>query len=295
MKIKAFSLIIAAGVLWGTSPLFASYLSPRGFSSVELTSVRAVTTAVILALLILFSKRALFRICSRDLLLLFLNGAAFVGTASFYFQGIKMTSSATAVVLMYTAPIYVLVFSVIFLGERLTKLKISAMAVMILGCFLVSGVVGGFSFDPLGVLFGVLAGISYGAYNIITKIMMRRGANPTATTFYTFFLAAVISFFIVPPTSLFENVARNLPTSVPVLILFGITTCVAPYFLYTFALRDLSAGTASSLGIIEPMSATLLSAVFLSEIPSLLSWIGIALILGAVVLLGIAERRIGEK
>ena len=196
--------------------------------------------------------------------------------------------------LMYTAPIYVLVFSVIFLGERLTRVKISAIAVMTVGCVLVSGIIEGFEFDAIGILFGLLAGISYGAYNIITKILMRRGADPTTTTFYSFALAAVVSFFIVPPTSLWGNISANLPLSVPVLIIFGAATCVAPYFLYTFALRELPAGTASSLGILEPMSATLLSAVFLSEIPGALSWIGIALILLAVVMLGVAEKNIGE-
>lgn len=295
MKIKAFVFIIIAGVLWGTSPLFVNYLSPRGFSSVELTSVRALTTGVVLGFLILFTKRSKFRASPIDLLLFVLNGAAFVGTASFYFQGIKMTSSATAVVLMYTAPIYVLVFSVIFLGEKLTRVKISAIAVMTVGSVLVSGVIKGFAFDPVGILFGLLAGISYGAYNIITKILMRRGADPTTTTFYSFALAAVISFFIATPPSLFGNIAENLPLSIPVLIIFGVTTCVAPYFLYTFALRELPAGTASSLGILEPMSATLLSAVFLSEIPDPLSWVGILLILAAVVMLGLAEKNIGEN
>lgn len=295
MKIKAFVFIIIAGVLWGTSPLFVNYLSPRGFSSVELTSVRALTTGVVLGFLILFTKRSKFRATPVNLLLFVLNGAAFVGTASFYFQGIKMTSSATAVVLMYTAPIYVLVFSVIFLGERLTRVKISAIAVMTVGSVLVSGVIKGFAFDPVGILFGLLAGISYGAYNIITKILMRRGADPTTTTFYSFALAAVISFFIATPPSLFGNIAENLPLSIPVLIIFGVTTCVAPYFLYTFALRELPAGTASSLGILEPMSATLLSAVFLSEIPDPLSWVGILLILAAVVMLGLAEKNIGES
>jgi drug/metabolite transporter (DMT)-like permease len=194
---------------------------------------------------------------------------------------------------MYTAPIYVLVFSVLFLGEKLTRVKISAIALMTVGCVLVSGVIEGFAFDAIGILFGLLAGISYGAYNIITKILMRRGADPTTTTFYSFALAAVLSFVVTPPSSLWENTAENLPLSVPVLIIFGVTTCVAPYFLYTFALRDLPAGTASSLGILEPMSATLLSAVFLTEIPSPLSFVGILLILGAVVLLGFAEKNIG--
>jgi drug/metabolite transporter (DMT)-like permease len=79
------------------------------------------------------------------------------------------------------------------------------------------------------------------------------------------------------------------------LVLLGIVTCVSPYFLYTLAMRDLSAGTASSLGIIEPMAATVFSAVFLSEIPDLFQIIGIILILGATVLLSFAESRVSQK
>ena len=79
------------------------------------------------------------------------------------------------------------------------------------------------------------------------------------------------------------------------LILIGIVTCVSPYFLYTLAMRDLSAGTASSLGIIEPMAATVFSAIFLSEIPDVFQIIGILLILGATVLLSIAESRATRK
>ena len=60
-------------------------------------------------------------------------------------------------------------------------------------------------------------------------------------------------------------------------------------------MRELSAGVASSLGIVEPMAATVMSAVFLSDIPSALSWVGIVLILGAVFLLGIAEMKLGDK
>ena len=295
MKIKAFLFIIAAGILWGTSPLFVSYLSPKGFTSLELTAVRAAVSVFILALFLLISNRGAFRIGRQELLLLLVSAIGFVGTATFYFQAIKMTSASTAVVLMYTAPIYVLIFSILFLGERLTPLKLSAMTVMLLGCFFVSGVIGGFHFDALGVLFGVLSGLSYGTYNIVTKILMRRGANPSASTFYTFLFAAAISTVISRPVSLFEKIGDSSALTVLLLIFLGIATCVAPYFLYTLAMRELSAGVASSLAIVEPMAATVMSAIFLSDIPSPVSWVGIVLILGAVVLLGIAEKKLGDK
>ena len=76
---------------------------------------------------------------------------------------------------------------------------------------------------------------------------------------------------------------------IPLIIGMGIATFVTPYFIYTLAMRDLPAGTASALGIVEPMAATVFSVIFLDEKLSLLPEIGIALILAAVFMLGKAE------
>ena len=72
-------------------------------------------------------------------------------------------------------------------------------------------------------------------------------------------------------------------------IIFGIVTCFLPYFLYNLAMKDLPAGTASALGIVEPMAATVFSIVIFKEEVSVFSVIGIILILTAVFLLGKAE------
>jgi drug/metabolite transporter (DMT)-like permease len=54
-------------------------------------------------------------------------------------------------------------------------------------------------------------------------------------------------------------------------------------------MKDLSAGTASALGIIEPVAATIFSIVFFHQKPDIFSIGGIVLVLAAVVLLGICE------
>ncbi|MBR5507290.1 MAG: EamA family transporter, partial [Clostridia bacterium] len=66
----------------------------------------------------------------------------------------------------------------------------------------------------------------------------------------------------------------------------GIFACILPYFLYTMALQRVPAGTASSLGILEPMAASLFSVLILGEKLSLYSIVGIVLILGSVFILG---------
>jgi len=291
MKTKAFIFIITAGILWGTSPLFVNYLADFGFSSVQLTTLRSIVAVAVLAVYMLIKDRSLFRVRPIELLLFALSGISYVGAATLYYQSLQMTSSSTAVVLMYTAPVYVMIYSVAFLGERLTKLKFFSVAAMLIGCFLVSGIIGGLKFHPVGILLGVLSGITYSAYNIITKIEMRRGANAVSATFYAFVFAAVAAIFVCEPGRMFSKMGENVVVTLPIVIIFGITTCILPYFLYTLSMRSLPAGTASSLAIIEPMAATVFSAVFLNQIPSVFSVIGIILILGAVVILGRTESK----
>ena len=120
---------------------------------------------------------------------------------------------------------------------------------------------------------------------------MRRGSEPISLTFYAFLFAALVSTVISEPVMIAKNTAANPGLLIPMLALLGIVTCVSPYFLYTLAMRELSAGTASSLGIIEPMAATVFSAIFLAEIPDVFQIIGIVLILAATVLLSYAESR----
>ena len=172
----------------------------------------------------------------------------------------------------------------IFLGEKLTKLKAVSVVSMLAGCCLVSGVIGGLKFNLLGIVVGVISGLSYSAYNILTKIEMRRKIHPTTATFYTFLFATAISLITANPLNYVSNVFLN-PSIIFALIALGICTCVLPYFLYTTSLKYLPVGTAAALGIVEPMAATTFSIIFLNEKLDLLTLFGIVLILGAVFLL----------
>lgn len=286
MKTRAFVFIILAGIFWGTSGIFVHFLAPYGFTSVQMTAMRATVSFAVMSVYVLIKNRAFFKAKPKEILLFLGSGLSFLLTATFYYTSMQLSSVATAVVLMYTAPAIVMVYSVLFLGEKLTKLKGVAVAVMLLGCCLVSGVVGGMKFNALGILFGVLSGISYSAYNILTKIEMKKGSSAISATLYNFLFASVGAIAICNPINLFENFSNKPVFTIPVMIACGIVTCIAPYFFYTVAMKTLPAGTASALGIVEPMAATVFSVVVLHESLNVFSSIGIVLILGAVFLLG---------
>ena len=287
MKKKAFIFIILAGIFWGTSGLFVSALAPKGFTSLQMTATRGVVSLICFAVYALIFNRRLFRLRPSEIVLFMGSGLTLFGTAFCYYSSMQMTSVATAVVLMYTAPIFVTVFSVVFLGEKMTYLKAVAISMMVIGCCLVSGIIGGLKFDPLGILVGFLSGISYSAYNVLTKIEMKRGSEPVSAAMYNFVFMAIVPLTLCEPLKLVSNIDSSC--TVLLMIGIGVVTTVLPYLFYTMAMRDLPAGTATSLGVVEPLAATVFGMIFLSQIPDVFGFCGIALIVIAVFLLGKAE------
>ena len=294
MKTKAFIYIIIAGLLWGTSGIFVHYIAPYGVTSLQMTAVRGTVSFICIASYLLICNRKQFRTTLKDLILFAVVGVMLFLSAFLYYSAIQMTSISTAVILMYAAPIYVMIFSVIFLGESFSRLKLTSLVLMIVGCCLVSGIIGGLKFNFIGILLGFLSGITYATYNVVTKISMDKGNSPLSNTVYGFAFMAIIALSISKPADII-TVASSKPTVlVPLMIGLGIVTFVSPYFLYTLAMKDLPAGTASALGIVEPMAATVYSVILFKEELTVFSAIGIVLILGAVLLLAKAEGK-GEK
>ena len=293
MKIKAFIYIILAGILWGTSGLFVNFIKPYGLTSLQMTAARgAISFLAMLIYAVIYSlikkKSGLFKFKPINFLFFIPIGITLFSTAALYYSSMQLTSVSTAVVLMYMAPVYVMIFSVIFLKERLSTLKVISLIAMLLGCCLVSGLIGGIKFDLIGIILGFLSGISYAIYNIITKIALKKN-DAVFTTAWSFLFMAVIAAVSSKPHEIFTIASKDPLPVIPLLLGLGIATFVTPYFLYTLAMRDLPAGTAAALGIIEPMAATVFSIIFLNEKLTVLPAIGIILILLAVFMLGKAE------
>lgn len=285
MKKMGLIYIILASVLWGTSGIFVKFLAPYGISSLQMTFIRGLIASLSMCIFILITNRNLFKTNIREILLFMGSGVSFFMTASCYYQSMQLTSVSTAVVLMYTAPIFVMIYSVSFLGEKLSVMKVIAVIGMLVGCALTSGIIGDLKFDAVGIAFGLLSGIAYASYNIFTKIEMKKGINPIKANLYCFLFSVILGMIVSKPAGIIDCIAINPTVVIPLCIGMGIFACILPYFIYTMALREIPAGMAASLGILEPMAATVLSVVILGEKLSVYSMAGIILILGSVFLL----------
>ncbi len=291
MKKAAFIYIIIAGILWATSGIFVNFLAPYGFTSLHLTALRGTVSFIGVLIFILIKDPKLLKTNLTDLLLFIGSGIALFATASSYYSCLQITSISTAVVLMYTSPVIVMLVSVLFLGEQFNKFKLVSIVCMILGCALVSGIIGGMKFDAFGIMLGIISSVAYSAYNILAKIQMMRKASPVTATFYCFVTVMTIALAVSNPINIIGFTAKAPLIIIPLIIGLGICTFIIPYVLYTIALKHLPAGTASALSIVEPMAATVFSIVIFKEVPTLYSGIGIALIIIAVFLLSRTEKQ----
>lgn len=288
-------LIILAGCFWGSMGIFVRRLSSYGFTSVQIVSIRVTLAALIFSGLLLARDRSGFRISLRDLpLFLGLGFGSILFFTICYFTAITMMSLSTAAILLYTSPIWIILMSVVFFREKLDRRKILALALAFAGCVLVSGISGN-GITPVGLLVGLGSGIGYGLYSILGTVALRKYSPFTVTT-YTFLFAAAGSWMICSAGDMISkfSAAPDLPFLLFFCILTALVTAVIPFGAYTLGLQTVEASKAGIIATIEPMVATLIGIVFFSEPLSILSGLGILLILGAIVLLNWKRKQLAQ-
>lgn len=287
-KSMAFILIILAGLLWGTSAIFVHFLTPLGVTSMQMTFVRGAVSTVVIGIYILISNKKLFKTRISDMPFYIVSGICMMMASVFYYLSMQRTCVSTSVVLMYVAPVYVMMYSVLFLKEKFSLLKGLAVVLVVMGCAFSSGVTGGMKYDTLGVIFGILSGLSYGTYSVLTKYEMERKCNSLTAAFYSYLAMAISAMFIASPVEVVKLGAGS-PAIALLMLGLGVCTFALPYFLFTLSLKHLPAGTASSLAVVEPLSATCYGVMFLGEQLDLFKVIGILAIIISVLLLSRTE------
>ena len=197
----------------------------------------------------------------------------------------KMTTAANAIVLQFTAPIFVMLLSAFFFRRRPARLDLAACAVVLGGivlCFADSLSGGGLAGDVLA----LLSGLTYAGVFLMNDM-------PDSDAISSVFWGDVISAVVGLPFVALETDFSLVP--MVSLLVLGVFQVAVAYILLTVGLKTTPAVTASLVSGIEPVLNPILVAVFYREHMGALSLAGAAVvILGVVgynVLRGIQERR----
>ena len=144
MRVTSGALCVSlAGILWGIIGLFVRALGDAHLTSMDIVAARAMVAAGLLfVLLALFDRRSL-HLRLRDAWCFLGTGIGSIVFFNYcYFTAVQMMSLASAAVLLYTAPAFVMVLTRIFFGEAFTRRKLCSLVLTFFGCVLVTGVLG---------------------------------------------------------------------------------------------------------------------------------------------------------
>lgn len=280
----SYFYILLAGTLWGVIGLFNRSLTAGGFSSFSIVLVRNLGSLIILGLIFLIFDRSIFRICPKHLP--YFLGTGIVSILLFtlcYFSCQQICSLATAAILLYTAPTFVVILSAILWKDKITKRKIIALIVTFLGCTFVTGVWSGdFTVTLVGFLLGVGSGFFYGLYSIFARFALEH-YKPLTVTFYTFVFAGISSLLVVRPAELAAGFSQ--PKMLVLILGLIVVSTVLPYILYTKGLAAIDSGKASILASIEPVVAAIVGIAAFGEPMNITVLLGLTCILISVYIL----------
>lgn len=282
--------VLFAGACWGFMGLFTRNLEGYGIGSAGAIIVRCAVAAVCFGILIIIKNPRQFIVKPKDFW-------CFIGSGLFsllfftycYFNAIHLLNLSSAAILLYIAPTVVMLLSAVLFREKITGIKVLAVAISFAGCCLVSGITGGVTVSFKGILFGVGAGLGYALYTIFSRFAMLRSYSSSTVNFYSCVLA-FLGALIIWGGSGTGAVFKSAPAFIWC-VGMGVFTCFIPYMLYTYGLYGLENSKASVLASVEPVVASLIGIFVFREKMTLPVAVGIVLVLGAVVLLNMKQKK----
>lgn len=275
--------VIAAGICWGTLGIFSTQLGKLGFTSFEITTLRVVTAGVLLLILVPRLISNFKNLTIKEWISLTLQSLIGVlGMTLCYFFTVQYVGVSMAVALLYTAPIFSLVFAKIILGETISlkSALLAIVAVIGVACLMLGDKIS----LNIGMLVGLLSGLCYSLYGILGKKAISYNHPENLVLFSSVAFSAFILLFL-PQTYHTYSTLVSLPSSAILFVLgLSVIGTIAPFFLYMTALKKLPATKASVFTIVEPLTAIMLATLLLNQSLKLLQMLGVALIVLATLI-----------
>jgi len=304
--LRGYVYIAGATFLWALSAslgraAFTGRLLPKGqtlrpIDPLILSQSRTTFSLVVLliALVLLRGWRRL-RLPAADLGRMFVLGILGVAASNYlYYLAIQRTNVATAIILQYTAPVWVLIYTVARGLQKPTLQRVAAVGLAVTGIALVIGIFGsgGFRLDAIGVLAALGAAFSFAFYNVGGHSILARYDRWTVLL-YVILSASLFWIIVNPPWKI--AAAHYSGDQWLFLLVFSLISVLAPFSLYFAGLQHLEPTRAIVVSCLEPVFSIGIAAVVLGEVMRPLQTVGIVLVLVAIVVVQLPDRRLHEE
>ena len=286
--LRGYGLVLIAACLWATIGLFYRALVEQfQLTRGVIVAYRAGIAALVVLIFLAVFRPRLLVVQRRDWLYFACFGS--IGVAAFFLCYIQATTTgplAIAAVLLYTAPIWITLWSSLQ-GEPLSGRRGVALGLAFTGCALVANIFdrSNLLVNGRALLFGLLSGLSYAAYSIWSAEGTRRGYPVWTVVVYSLGIGALVLFATQPLQETLRPLL--LPAAWPYLLGVSLGPSLLAQTCFTIGLRYVRTSNASILATVEPVIAALIGWLVIVPPEPLNRWqlLGGACVLAAVVVL----------
>jgi drug/metabolite transporter, DME family len=298
--LRGYFYIGSAAFLWGVSATlgraaFTGHLLPGGASLAAIDplilsqSRVTLSLAVLLPVLLVRRGASALRVPGRDLAQFFLLGILGVAVSNyFYYLAIQRTNVATAIILQYTAPVWVLLYTAVRGAQRPSLRRSAAVGLAVVGCALAVGFVGsgGFRMDKIGVVAALLAAFSFAFYNVGGHNVLAR-YDRWKVLLWVLVGTSTFWIFVNPPWKIVA--AHYGPQQWEFMLVFSLVSVLGPFSCYFAGLQHLDPTRAIVVSCLEPVFSIVITALVLGELVRSMQTVGVVLVLIAIVVIQLPE------
>lgn len=256
---KAYCKYILALLLFGSNGVVASHIS---LNSYEIVLLRSVLGCVMLAAIYFLTGHKLTVLQhKKDMLYIALSGIAMALDWLFLFEAYQQIGVSLGMLINYCGPAIVVALSAVLFRERMTRQKMLALILALAGVFLISGQAALEGANGWGLFCAGASALSYTAMVICNKLSKDVKGFENAML-QLFFTAVTVAVFVGCKQGFYMEIPSGdwLP-----ILWIGLLNTGGGCYYYFSSIGSLPVQTVSICGYLEPLSAVLFAAVFLSE------------------------------
>jgi len=280
----AYIKYIVALLLFGSNGLVASFIN---LSSWEIVLMRTLLGSLTMALLFLLTRRKFtFMQKKKAVLFLCISGICTGSSWLFLYEGYVRLGVSIASLCNYCGPVIVMALSPLLFREKLTPVKIIGFITVLCGICLINGKVAG-SGNTVGLICGIMSAVTY-AFMIILKKLSAEIEGLESSMFQLIAAFVTVAVFVgikqgfaIPITS----------AGLPAILILGIINTGIVSYMYFSSMGKLPVQSVAVLGYLEPLSAVLLSVIFLRETLLPMQIVGGVLIIGGAAVAELLGKR----
>lgn len=284
-----YILVLLAAMLWGTTGTAQNFISGEAHP-LTIGAFRLMIGGFSLLIYTLATRTLSLRNLSWTAVLL--SAISMALFQPLFFSSVQLTGIAIGtVVAIGSAPVLAGMIEWLFLKKRPDRIWASATAMAIIGCILLFANKGAAEVDPLGVAMALGAGLSFAIYAIASKnVLASMEAVPAVALIFS-----VAAVFLLPSLFFFDITYILIPANAGIILYLGIATTSLAYILFSRGLKKIPSSSAVTLSLAEPLTASILGVLIVGEVLSGLSWTGIGLLLGGILVLTMSRKKKTEE